>query len=95
MMGMEPVEADETETLSEEIFNDGVQRENEEIQETEETDDSISFEIPAEEESIEDPEQDNTEYDGSEDTEDTSQDAEAETEADVEASVENKEETEK
>lgn len=95
MMGLEPVEADETETLSEEILSDGVQRENEEIQETEETDDSISFKIPAEDESVEDPEQDDAEYDGSEDTEDTSQDAEAETEADVEASVENKEETEK
>lgn len=95
MMGLEPVEAGGTETLSEEIFNDGVQKENEEIQETEETDDSISFEIPAEDESVEDPEQDNAEEDGSEDTEDTSQDAEAETETDVEASVENKEETEK
>mgnify|MGYP007110347462 FL=1 len=55
----------------------------------------ISFEIPAEDEIVSDPEQDNSEDDGPEDiedTEDTSEDEEPEAETDVEGSVENEEE---
>lgn len=87
MMGLDPLEeTEDTEALSEELFSDGVQKTEEETENTEETDDSISFEIPAEDESIPD-------LDESDQTGEAENTPEEETEeTDVEISVENEEE---
>lgn len=98
MMGLDPVEGTEDESVS--LFSDGTQQNEEEteeiveIEETEEADDSISFEIPAEEETASDPEPSDSPEDDSSEEDDTSEDpgSEPETEADVETSVENEEE---
>ena len=90
MMGLDPVE-DTEKTAGESLFSDGISKDSEaaeETQETEEADDSISFEIPTEDE----PAPDTDENNGSEEAEDTSEDAGSEAEADVELSGENEEE---